>query len=120
MQPSIVATHQTSCKGYELKSVLGQGAYGVVFKAVKQATAQKVAIKFIAFKHNNVKLLLSAARELRILSSFSKMTDNVYTIRMLDSFLPAGADTEDLESIKGVYIVMDYYAHTLQDVVLKS
>lgn len=40
--------------GYDRTDLIGQGAYGVVFKGVKRASGEIVAIKRIPFGENNI------------------------------------------------------------------
>lgn len=40
--------------GYDRTDLIGQGAYGVVFKGVKRASGETVAIKRIPFGENNI------------------------------------------------------------------
>jgi hypothetical protein len=76
-----------------------------------------VAIKFIELEDGNAMLLRAISRELKINLFLSYTSKNVYTARLLDLFFPQDANEEDPNTIKSIYLVMDFYEHTLDDIL---
>jgi serine/threonine protein kinase len=105
---------------YHLLKIVGKGQYGRVFKAKCNSTGKEVAIKYIDFDDNNVGILRSICRELKIMISFSKMANNVFTVKLLDAFLPKNSNVDDHNTIQGLYMVMDYFQLNLKHVIFKS
>ena len=80
----------------------------MVFKAKCTLTKQKVAIKYIDMEDATEPRLLFASREIKILSFLTKLQSNIFTIKLKDIYFPKETKIDDLDSIKGVYIVTEY------------
>ena len=52
--------------------------------------------------------LIIAVREIKVLSFLTKLPSNIFTIKLKDIYFPKETMVDDLDSIKGVYIVTEY------------
>jgi len=51
--------------------------------------------------------------------SLSQMPGNEYTVVLKDMFLPLETNLNDMSTVKGVYLIMDYIPYNLYDVLYK-
>nr|XP_054588919.1 uncharacterized protein LOC129153557 [Nothobranchius furzeri]XP_054588920.1 uncharacterized protein LOC129153557 [Nothobranchius furzeri]XP_054588921.1 uncharacterized protein LOC129153557 [Nothobranchius furzeri] len=74
------------CGVYILQKFLGNGAFGAVYKGLKQGTAEAVALKFITMDDRD-----SALREINILSELRELQDHQNNlIKFIDFFVYNG------------------------------
>ena len=88
--------------------MIGEGAYGKVFKARCNKTLEKVAIKYIDLETAKEARFIVATREIKILSFLTKLSTNIFTLKLIDLYFPKETNVEDFDSIKGVYLVTEY------------
>ncbi|KAI5454493.1 mitogen activated protein kinase [Naganishia albida] len=96
---------------YQVKDVIGEGAYGIVVSAIRRRDGHKVAIKKISpFDH--VLFALRTLRELKLLKHFTtnQVSDNIITI--LDIVQPSS-----FENFKEVYLVQELMETDLHRVI---
>ncbi|GHJ85498.1 hypothetical protein NliqN6_1900 [Naganishia liquefaciens] len=96
---------------YQVKDVIGEGAYGIVVSAIRRKDGQKVAIKKISpFDH--VLFALRTLRELKLLKYFTmnQVSDNI--ISVLDIVQPSS-----FENFKEVYLVQELMETDLHRVI---
>lgn len=93
---------------YELKQILGVGAYGTVAKAVHRPSMTQVAIKKIEPFHRAV-VCLRTIRELQLLSFFAHH-ENI--IGLYDVQKP-----KDYESFNTLYLIQEYMPSDLHRVI---
>mmetsp|Transcript_28440 Transcript_28440/g.40764 ORF Transcript_28440/g.40764 Transcript_28440/m.40764 type:complete len:396 (-) Transcript_28440:303-1490(-) len=91
--------------GYDRTDLIGQGAYGVVFKGVKRASGETVAIKRIPFGENNIEggVPCAVIREISLLREL----DHRNVVRLLDVI-------QAQDQPGGLYLVFEYVAHDLK------
>jgi len=58
-------------------------------------------------------------RELRVLDLFSKMNDNVFTVKLKDAYLAKQENAEDKNAIIGIYLVTDFYSISLDTAIYR-
>lgn len=95
-------------KSYQMKEVLGEGAYGVVCSAVHRSSGLVVAIKKIE-PFAKVLMCLRTIRELKLLRFFNNH-ENI--IGLYDVQQP-----KDLDSFQEVYLVQEYMPMDLYKVI---
>lgn len=83
-----VKKHNMSTEKYELTKIIGEGAYGTVFKAICTKTKKPVAIKFINLKDVSYNALKLICREVKINQSLSSIKHNIFTPMLLEVFIP--------------------------------
>jgi serine/threonine protein kinase len=92
-----------------LEAVIGKGAYGTVFKATSNASGETVAIKYISLKKASDSLMRVVCREVKINSFLSENKNNIFTPELYDLFFTKETDINDPSTIRGIYIVSEYY-----------
>ena len=92
---------------YEIKEIVGEGAYGIVCSAIYKPTQQKVAIKKIQPFERNM-FCLRTLRELKLLKHFNH--ENI--IGILDIQIPY-----DFESFNEVYLIQELMETDLHRVI---
>ena len=102
---------------YKLLKELGKGAYGIVFKAQCNFTGKRVAIKFIDLSNVNEAYLRVICREVKINVFLSSLKSNIFTPRLVDIYFPADTVEDDPKSVRGIYLVFEYYRQTLQKIL---
>lgn len=95
-------------RSYDLKQMLGQGAYGTVAWAIHKPTATAVAIKKIE-PFNKTLVCLRTIRELQLLNFFANH-DNI--IGLFDVQRP-----KDFESFNEVYLIQEYMPCDLHRII---
>ena len=81
--------HQINTNNYTFISLIGTGTYGTVFKARNVATGEVVAVKYIDLKNATEQLLINVCREICINIYMSSLKTNIYSVTLLDIFLPS-------------------------------
>ncbi|GME75388.1 unnamed protein product [Ambrosiozyma monospora] len=113
MQNPNVKLHLFQVRGYNVHSIIGEGAYGVVAQAYSTQTIQRVAInqrvaikKILPFSHelNSIRTL----REIKFLKKFNH--ENIISI--LDLPKPP-----DFESFREIYLVQEFMETDLHHVI---
>jgi mitogen-activated protein kinase 15 len=102
---------------YKLLKELGKGAYGIVYKAQCNITGKRVAIKFIDLSNVNEAYLRVICREVKINVFLSSIKSNIFTPRLLDIYFPIETNEEDPKTVKGIYMVFEYFRQTLQKIL---
>ncbi|KAG7571433.1 hypothetical protein FFLO_00616 [Filobasidium floriforme] len=98
-------------RDYQVMTVIGEGAYGVVVRAVHRASGREVAIKKISpFDH--VLFALRTLRELKLLKYFSEQQVSENLITILDICKPKSFD-----EFKEVYVVQELLETDLHRVI---
>ena len=97
---------------YKPKDILGEGTFGKVILAKERTTKKLVAIKFIKSKLEDLISARNALREISILTQFSKMTDNIFTTKLLDIVI-ASKDQKTVKGAKGIFLVIEYQPNDL-------
>lgn len=115
--PASLKQHQLDCPGYTFISQAGKGVYGTVFKARSNITGQKVAIKFITFQNSGITHMRSVARELKVNLFLSGLQQNLFTPLLIDIVFPGDFNKNDPSSLRGIYLVQEYFDFTLEDVL---
>jgi mitogen-activated protein kinase 1/3 len=92
---------------YEIKEIVGEGAYGIVCSAIYKPTQQKVAIKKIQPFERNM-FCLRTLRELKLLKHFNH--ENI--IGILDIQIPY-----DFDSFNEVYLIQELMETDLHRVI---
>ena len=87
----------------------------MVYKAVDNATGNKVAIKVIDVTNASADLLKLVVREVVILDELSMFENNEYTVSLKDMYFNKGAKSAD--EVKTVYLVMNYCGTNVDDVI---
>jgi len=89
--------------GYNRKEVIGQGAYGIVYRATQRSTGDTVAIKRIPFADSTPEggVPCSVIREISLLREL----DHPNVVRLLDVLQ---------SSPGGLYLIFEYVAHDLK------
>lgn len=95
-------------RSYDLKQLLGQGAYGTVASAIHKPTATPVAVKKIE-PFNKTLVCLRTIRELQLLNFFANH-DNI--IGLLDVQKP-----KDFDSFEEVYLIQEYMPCDLHHII---
>lgn len=95
-------------RSYDLKQLLGQGAYGTVAWAIHKPTATPVAVKKIE-PFNKTLVCLRTIRELQLLNFFANH-DNI--IGLLDVQKP-----KDFDSFEEVYLIQEYMPCDLHHII---
>ena len=67
---------------YKLLSIIGEGSYGQVVKAINRKTKQTHAIKCLKIENNDVYKMKSCIREIQILKKLSSIKENVYAVKL--------------------------------------
>lgn len=97
----------TKIGNYLVKSRIGSGTFGSVYTAVFLPTNTKVALKVIDIMEDSEsrqrRHLIMIARELYILQKLSRMSENQYTIKLLDLFTNKEAET-DVNQLSTIYM----------------
>jgi len=91
-----------SVSNYDKVCSLGQGAYGVVYKAKDRATGEMVALKQIKMKKEREGFPLTSVREVRILMQCRHL--NIVDLKEV----VVGKNVDD------IFIVMEYIEHDLK------
>lgn len=73
---------------YKLMDFLGAGSFGQVLRAKKRRTGQIVAIKLIVNPFRDAYEARKMFREIKILTSLSKMQDNEFVTNLIDVIVP--------------------------------
>jgi len=89
--------------GYERNDLIGQGAYGIVYRGTQRSTGKIVAIKRIPFADSTTEggVPCSVIREISLLREL----DHVNVVRLLDVIQARPG---------GLYLVFEYVAHDLK------
>lgn len=95
-------------RSYDLRQLLGQGAYGTVAWAIHKPTATPVAVKKIE-PFNKTLVCLRTIRELQLLNFFANH-DNI--IGLLDVQKP-----KDFDSFEEVYLIQEYMPCDLHHII---
>lgn len=96
MTGSLTDVHPTTLADFEIKAKIGQGSYGVVYKAIRKSTGVPYAIKAVNFTELTKKETANVLTEIRILSSIES--------RHLVAYKEAFFNTKGNE----LYIVLEY------------
>ena len=67
---------------------MGFGSFGQVIQAKNRETGQIVAIKLIKNINKNSYAARKVLREIILLRKLSEVKDNIFTVKLLDVFLP--------------------------------
>eukprot|EP01134_Creolimax_fragrantissima_P008204 CFRG8204T1 len=86
---------------FKILNQIGEGTYGVVYRATDIKTGQMVALKRVRMERESSGLPVSALREICLLRTL----DNHNIVRVLD--MASGS------TLKSVYVVMEYCSHDL-------
>ena len=97
--------------GYIVLNVQGNGSFGQVIKAYSVSLNKFVAIKFIKNAFDSVQIAKRIYREVAILRQLSQMEGNVHTTELLDVVVSQN---------KGLFLVMGYYEHDLEQIVKRK
>jgi serine/threonine protein kinase len=73
---------------------LGEGSFGQVYLAKHRETGKKVAIKLIKNLQNSVYNAKKVLREIELLSKLSELSENIFTVKLLEVILPACVDQD--------------------------
>jgi serine/threonine protein kinase len=95
-------------KRYQVRHVLGNGAYGVVFSVKDTQTGEKLAVKKMEKTFDHTTLTKRTLRELKIMRLLSH--DNILRLRTIQ--LPM-----NYESLDEIYVVMDKMETDLSEVI---
>lgn len=109
--------HQENTDKYKIKKVIGEGAYGLVFKATCTKSKSKVAIKYIDLIDANKKILTLICREFKINQFLSLYKGNIFTPRLLDAYIPIEDREGDAEQLSGIYLVFEFISFSLNDFI---
>ena len=110
------ATWQCILEDYQIKNLIGAGSYGEVMKAKHKQSQIKVAIKKINIPVNaSIHLYKCIIREISILRQLSKRSSNKFTALLLDVIVSEHELANS--SVRSIYLVMDYWQHTLKSMV---
>ena len=82
-------------KQFKLDKIIGEGAFGTVYRAENLKTGQKVAIKLITNIQKDPYLVRKVIRELMILRKLSSIHDSIFTVKCHDIILPDGVITSN-------------------------
>lgn len=115
-----MSDHQLNTDDYIFLKELGSGSYGQVFKARNNKTLKRVAIKYIDMSDTCESHLRLICREIKINIFLSRLEDNIFTVKLLDLFFPKGQGAEVGEKVQGVYMVIEYMKHTMDQMIFDS
>ena len=96
---------------YQISKLIGEGAYGKVYKAKHIPTGKIVAIKVINTREDPRLLhlqLVMIARELQTLFKLSRQKHNQFTPILYDAFVNQEASTNS-KKLNRIYLVMEHY-----------
>ena len=89
---------------YKVLNLAGQGAYGVVLKAMCRETKKTVAIKHISEAYVDPYTFKKVLREIQILTQLSKMKTNIFTSKLIEIIIEG----------ESIFLVMDYKSSDLK------
>lgn len=76
-----------------------------------------MAIKYIDLSQVNEAYLRVICREVKINVFLSSLKSNIFTPRLVDIYFPTEISEDDPKSVKGIYLVFEYYRQTLQKIL---
>ena len=83
---------------YKLYDKLGEGSFGIVYKAKHLVTKQVVAIKMMSSIDRDNYMTRKVLRELIILRKLSEIESNLFTTKIVDVILPKGVLVSNFEN----------------------
>lgn len=91
--------------------------YGTVYRARSLKTDKIVAIKCVKLVNDNEPYMRTVCRELKVLQILSQLPENIATVKCLDMYFPPTTDITKWKSLSRLYIVMDYFPTSLEQVI---
>lgn len=99
----------STLKDYEVKSQIGEGTYGQVYKAIHKETKEQVALKRVRLENEKEGFPITAVREIKIL----RQLDHKNVVRLIDIVTDNASVAELRNSKVNFYLVFEYVDHDL-------
>ena len=115
------ACWQNVYEHYKISKKVGEGSFGSVYKAKCRTTGKRVAIKHINDSTTHDYGLIKLLREIQIMRKLHEKSysqKSTFVPQLIDVIIPDNERT--VESLKNVFIVMEYEVSDLYDTIDKG